>query len=214
MPTPKRSASGLDPLYRTRPAGDAIHRVHQESYGATGFNPTASDGRFRPVWMGPPTARVPVPTMYGAQDVETAIAEGLLRGVDPDKRARRRLFRHEVRGVAYSQLIPSRDLNLVRLNGPGLTRLGLTRADVIDSDKSSYPATAELAQKLHDLPTEPDGILWTSRQNDSAAAMILWGDRVAAPDLQHVGRTILLDREPGLELVRVAALDGGFDFEG
>jgi hypothetical protein len=213
MARPEPPERGLDPLTTTVAAGMPLHRVFQARYGPTGFNPSSASGRFRPLFAGPPDAPAVVPTMYLAADRETALAEGLLRGVD-DRGARRRLFRHEVTGVAYALVTVRRELTLVRLNGPGLGRLGLLRAELIDSDKSAYPWTARWAQALHDLPGAPDGLLWTSRQNDSAAAMIVFGDGVAAADVVALGPAVALDAEPGLDLVRRACEDAGIDFEG
>ena len=105
-------------------------RVFTASRGPTGFNPTASAGRFRPIFTGPPHARIPVPTISAADNVETAIAEGLLRGVD-EGGARRHLFRAEVDGLALSEIVAGRELRLVRLHGIGLTRLRLLRAELI-----------------------------------------------------------------------------------
>lgn len=188
-------------------------RVFTASRGPTGFNPTASAGRFRPIFSGPPENRVPIPTIYAAVDTETAIAEGLLRGVD-DGGARRQLFRAEVDGLALSGVLAVREPRLVRLLGAGLTRLRLLRAELIDSEREAYPWTARWAQALHDQVAAADGLVWTSRQNDSARAMILWGDRVDAGQLAGTGPVVALDRDPGLDLIRQAALDADITFEG
>jgi hypothetical protein len=207
---PEPPPRGLDPLVDPWSAGLPLVRVFTARYGATGFNTTASVGRFRPILT---STGVPVPTMYAAVDTETAIAEGLLRGVD-DAGARRQLFRLEVDGLALCHVLPRRDLRLVRVHGTGLKRLRVLRRELIDSEREAYPWTARWAQALHDQVADADGLVWTSRQNDSAKAAILWGDRVSARDLEPAGPVLALDREPGLDLVRQAALDADVTFEG
>lgn len=187
-------------------------RVFVVDRGELGFNPTTSSGRFRPVFTGPAPGNAVVPTMYTAEDVETAIAEALLRGCDNDG-ARQRLYRLEVDGLACAILQPLRDLQLARLHGAGLKRLGLSRGELIDSDQDAYEWTARWAQALHDHSVNVDGLVWTSRQNDSADALMLWGDRVDERDLRVIAGAVRLDRDPGLDLVRQACLDAGIDFE-
>jgi hypothetical protein len=210
---PEPPDSGLDPLLEPWGARAELKRVFTASYGPVGFNPSASAGRFRPIFSGPPNNRVPIPTLYAAVDTETAIAEGLLRGVDGGG-ARRRLFRIEVDGLALSGVAAARELRLARLHGVGLTRLKLLRTELIDSEQEAYAWTARWAQALHDQVAEADGLVWTSRQNDSARAMILWGDRVGPGELVRVGPVVALDRDPGLDVIRQAALDADITFEG
>ena len=109
-----------------------------------------------------------------------------------------------------------RDLPLARLHGAGLTRLGLLREHVIDCHERDYPYTAEWGQALHDgCGASIAGIAWTSRQNDSSKALMLWGNRVEPnEDLSLVDHPISIDEEPGLELVRLACARAGIDFAG
>jgi hypothetical protein len=44
--------------------------------------------------------------------------------------------------------------------------------------------------------------------------MILWRDRVAVGEVGGVGPAVALDRDPGLDLIRQAALDADITFEG
>ena len=95
MAGPEPPARGLDPLLVSWAAGVELHRVVQARYGATGSNPMSSSGRFRPVYSGAGDARSVVPTIYAGENRETALAEGLLRGVTGGE-IRRRLYRREV----------------------------------------------------------------------------------------------------------------------
>lgn len=157
-----------------------------------------------------------MPTAYAASDVETALAETLLRGVDAlAGGSLPRLYRRQVTGHEMAVLRPNRDLRLARLHGVGLTRLGLLRAELIDAYPPDLAYTAAWAQALHDCPTGLDGLLWTSRQSDSGQAMVLWeGPLEPEVDLEWVGEPLALDSGAGLELVREAAVRAGFAFEG
>lgn len=203
----------LDPAEELWPSGKSVFRLFDRSRDPLEFNPTGSSARFRPIVSAKGAI---VPTAYGGDDEETALAEALLRGVDVlNKGTRRRLFIKDVKGVSLVRLEPKADVRLARLRGQGLTRLGLTRADVIDCESSRYPYTAEWGQAIHDCAGDFAGIVWTSRQNDSGRALMLWGDRIDPPvDLRVVSAPIALDCDPGIDLVRQACAYAGFDFEG
>jgi len=157
-----------------------------------------------------------VPTIYGGLDDETALAEALLRGVTAlAAGGRRRLFRVEVEGLDLVTIASQRELRLVRLHGAGLSRLDLLREDIVDCPESEYDYTADWARSLWGCPKRPHGIAWTSRQNDSGRALMLWGGgRVDSNWLSVVDGPVHLDSEPGLDLVRRACADAGIDFEG
>jgi RES domain len=205
--------TGLDPaLDNSWTEGSRFVRVYERAYGPLNFNPTDVSRRFRPVRDDDDNV---IATAYGAIDVETALAEVLLRGVETLSRGvRRRVYRKQVNGLDLVALTIERDLTLVRLHGLGLQRLGLQRADIIDCDEADYAYTAEWAQALFDCDESVDGIAWTSRQNDSARAAMLWAGRVdPAHDLREHDSVIALDEDPGLELARRACALAGIDFE-
>jgi RES domain len=205
-------AATLKPLLETLPAGHTLIRTYQRTRGPLSFNPTASSARFRPVHDR--TGQI-VATAYLAADEETALAEGVLRGVTALAAGAqpRRLYRAEVEGLAMARLSLLRAMRVARLHGAGLARLGLLRAHVIDCEEADYPYTAAWAQSLWGSPHRPAGIAWTSRQNDSARAYLLWEPRVHGRLLLD-SPEIRLDREPGLDLVRQACVAAGVDFEG
>lgn len=195
------------------PAGKPLVRLFHRDRGALGFNPTPVSSRFRPIHD---RRGAVVPTAYAAADRETAFAEVLLRGVDAVAHDEwPRLYRKEVAGIEMAILLPKRELPLARLHGQGLSRLRVLRTELIDADPPDYPYTAEWAQAIYDCPTDVAGIAWTSRQNDSERAVVLWQGPVdPAADLEPVGDPVPLDREPGIDLVRQACVEAGFDFEG
>lgn len=202
----------LEPVVEAWPVGKPLLRLYERRWGPFGFNPTDASGRFRPVYD---SGRV-VPTAYAADDEETALAEVLLRGVDALSDGRPpRLYRKEVEGIEMVRLLPTREISLARMNGPGLTRLELLRTQLIDLYPPDYAYTAVWAQALYDCPADLAGISWTSRQNDSGRAVVLWqGPLAPEQDLKQDGDVIALDSEPGLELVRQAAVTAGFAFSG
>jgi hypothetical protein len=202
-----------EPAVETIAAGSELVRLYRRRFGPIAFNPNAeAEGRFRPVH----DAAEVVATIYLADDQETALAEVLLRGVDALAAGNRpRLYRRQVLGISMARIEVRRELRLVRLRGQGLTRLGLRREELIMVGPPEYSYTARWAQAFYESPEEFDGIVWTSHQNDSGRALMLWEGRVDPDvDLSALAGSVPLDRDPGLDLVRQAALAAGFSFEG
>ena len=210
---PVARPTDLDPLIERITPGTALIRVHPRERGPLAFNGTSASGRFRAVLDGDGAT---VPTAYAASDIETALAEVVLRGVSGLRRgvARKRLYRVEVADLRLTTLRVRAPLRVVRLHGAGLTRLGVLREHLIDTLESEHEYTAAWANALYGSRARPHGLCWTSRQNDSGRAFMLWATRVPARALDVEGPVIALDREPGLELVRLVCADAGVDFEG
>lgn len=192
--------------------GERLIRIYHRDHGAQGFNPTSSSARFRPVRNAQGEV---VPTAYGAADVETALAETLLRGVDAlSTKSPRRLFVKEVADIEMATMVPKKEIALARFRGQGLTRLKLRRSDVIDCEAKRYPYTAEWGQAVFDCPVDVAGIVWTSKQSDAERAVMLWEGSINPRDLVLDGPVVPLDRGRGLEMVRSACELADFDFEG
>jgi hypothetical protein len=83
-----------------------------------------------------------------------------------------------VTGKVYSQLILSRNLEIVDLSAIPLRKLGISRKDLIECDGTQYPETRAWAEALHAQCPAAEGLTWTSRQADPARAIVLFGDRV------------------------------------
>jgi hypothetical protein len=206
-------ASTVDPLVETLPAGTMLVQVFPRRRGALTFNPSDANGRFRPLSRSDGTVE---PTAYLASDQETALAEAVLRGVtalDADD-VPRRLYRRQLTGLSVVEAVVRRPIRVARLHGAGLVRLGLRRGGVIDCEELDYPYTAAWAQSLWGCRRRPAGISWTSRQNDSGRAIVLWQSRIRDDALAHTGFELELDREPGIDRVRTACVAAGVDFEG
>ena len=78
-----------------------------------------------------------------------------------------------------------------------LRKLGVTRKQLIDTEKDQYPATRQWAEAIHRQCPTVQGLLWVSTQDDSARAVVLFGDRIAAGTLQpdNNARSLLDDGE-------------------
>ncbi len=92
--------------------------------------------------------------------------------------------------LVVSRIRPKRRLQTVDHSAMGLQRLGLHRTDLIDTPVTAYPRTREWAAWFH-TATPAKGLLWTSRQDDAARAVALFGDR-----LPESAFKIEVDREP------------------
>ena len=87
----------------------------------------------------------------------------------------------------HSELKTTAELALVDLRSTALRKLGVERKAIIDTEKDQYPHTRSVAAQIHSQRADAQGLLWTSRQDDSAKAMVLFGDRIADGILEKVG---------------------------
>lgn len=193
---PNRLTNRPTPVRPLRPAlsewakETEIWRCHSPAFGGKTFNPLGpprAGGRFRPILT--PTGQV-IPTLYGANGLEGALAETLLRDV-PLKGSARHLMEAKLRGTRYSVVWPTRTLQLAVLYDPEVGRLGVRAADIGGSLPRDYPWTAEWAQSIHDDEPRADGLIWVPRNHNRALALMLFGDRVAEYDLD-----VVVDSEP------------------
>ncbi|WP_253074159.1 RES family NAD+ phosphorylase [Pseudomonas brassicacearum] len=78
----------------------------------------------------------------------------------------------------HSAVQVSQPLHLVDLSSVPLRKLGVTRKRLIDTEKDQYPATRKWAEAIHRQCPDAQGLYWVSRQDDSARAVVLFGDRI------------------------------------
>lgn len=90
-------------------------------------------------------------------------------------------------GQVHSAVQVSQSLHLVDLSSVPLRKLGVTRKQLIDTEKDQYPATRKWAEAIHRQYPEAQGLCWVSRQDDSARAVVLFGDRIAGGALHSQG---------------------------
>lgn len=209
VPRPPTDVATLDPLLHTWPAGQQFHRCYDIDWGAREFyaGSRTRRGRFHPI--APKGFHLPLPVLYGASDVDGALSETVFHDV-PVRGTKHVPYAMLLHRLVVA-LVPRRDLTLVDLTSPGLRRLELTHRELIDSDPRSYRTTAWWAQTLHDHPTQPDGLLWVSRQHNTSRALMLFGDRVPLEDLTAAPDAVplTLGAGEGLAAVCLAANRAG-----
>ena len=188
-----------EPLDRPWPAGAEIIRCYDSEYGSTEFNPGPSSARFRPIYDG----GVIVPTIYGSNLEDGALSETVFHSV-PVRVAPGRKKQMEERTLTpklMTSIVCEHELKLIKLTGTGLGGIGVTHAELIESSSKQYAATAEWAQALYDAVPNAHGMVWRSRQNNDAEAVVIWGTRVERKHLHNHSSN------PPLALAHGAGLD-------
>ena len=102
-------------------------------------------------------------------------------------------------------LKPSAALHLVDLTTGGLRRLGLARAEVIDSDPVHFPGTRQLSAWLFENKPDAQGICWTCRQNDEGRAVLLFAPRLGSVKLAVATEDEIFIDEPHLDALLTLA---------
>lgn len=209
-PPPERP----DVTLLTWPRGTPIHRIHLADYGADQFNPgLRGNARFSPIRT---RTDAPIPTLYGGTSFDGAAMETVFHDV-PFAPGLKTLDRRRLRGQVHSVLVPQQDLRLVDLGNVALRRLGVSRVQLIETEKSGYPATRRWAEAIHAAHPDVQGLCWVSRQHDREQALMLYGDRVPPGALapQGASSSLLEDAALHARLVDLAdrlgvwLIDGG-----
>jgi hypothetical protein len=161
------------------PKGQKIHRVHRDIYspvaGVVKFNASAvGNARFSPI--RDPAGNI-IPTIYAGTTYECALMESVFHDVpltagptsfDPDA----------LNPMVYSELEVTQDLLLIDLTAIGLRFFGLQNTDLIDTPAADYSSTRAWAEILYRENVDALGLYWTSRQDNRAQAIMLFGTRV------------------------------------
>jgi len=100
-------------------------------------------------------------------------------------------------GRSHSSLRFRTDLTVIDLSTISLRRLGISRSELIDTDASQYDETREWAVALHEQYPPAQGLKWTSRQDDTATALVLFGDRVDGSAFELTGGPVSLLQPDG-----------------
>jgi len=171
----------FDPLWEPLAAGSRIFRVHEPRFpngtanDATVFNP-GYGSPLRWSFFGDPV----VPVHYSAASPEAAVHESILQDAGPHAHLSRVSWIRKV----LTPLHTTRELRLAQLHSDGLRRLGVHARDLTDTDSDQYSFTVKWALAAHRAGA--DGVVWMSRQLNSVRAYCLFGDRLAASDLDPV----------------------------
>ncbi|UXJ50095.1 RES family NAD+ phosphorylase [Pseudomonas citronellolis] len=196
LPSPP---AALDASWVTWPAERPIHRIHQDRFEGVEFNPgLKGNARFSPIQDAD---EKPISTLYGGSTFDCAAMETVFHDV-PHTAGTKIYDKGKLMNQLHSQLVPTQPLQLVDLRSVALRKLGVTRKQLIDTEKDQYPKTRSWAVALHDQCPDAQGLLWTSRQDDSAQAIMLFGDRVKPGVLEQCDDSLsLVAHEPTYDAV-------------
>lgn len=171
-----------------------IHRIHPDAYKAEQFNPGPNgNARFSPIFDAMGTS---IATIYGGTTFECAAMETVFHDV-PFTSGLKTVAKRKLRKHHFSQVTPAIDLILADLSNKALRKLGVPRGELIDTEKDLYPQTRKWAEAIHAQCADVHGLCWVSRQDDTARAIILFGDRLPLTPLSGV--------TPSVDIVRDAA---------
>lgn len=163
------------------PKGQLLHRVHQDKYSAVQFNPgMQGNARFSPIQDDKGKA---ISTLYGGTSRDCAMMETIFHDV-PYAAGFKSYDKKKLLAQMHSMLQLNAPLTLVDLASVSLRKLGVTRKQLIDTEKDQYPATRLWAAAIYQQCPQAQGLCWVSRQDDSARAVMLFGDRIAKNGLK------------------------------
>lgn len=161
-------------------AGATFIRVHDPALDGNVFNPCKGGiTRFAPLSL--PSGDC-LPTLYAADDYESALFETVFHDVAFDARPAY-VALPRLTSRAYSRIVIERDLVLANLREADLNHMGLTRGLLVDTLADQYPRTGRWAEGFHRKDPRVAGLAWTSRRCDPQSAYVFFGDRIAATDV-------------------------------
>lgn len=179
-------------------AGTDLTRMHDMRFGGASFNPGYGRSRFAPFQD---VDGKTVPTAYAGSTFACATFEYIFHDIDPAA-SFKTVPMSTLAGIGVSLLSLRRPIKLAALFEIDLNKLGLTRGQLIDTPPSTYGDTVDWARAIHGSSSAIDGIVWTSRKFDPDLALILFGDRVGAGDLELLASSRLTDDPVHLARVR------------
>jgi RES domain len=157
---------------------------------ANAFNAsTAGSARFSPLIK--PSGEV-IPTVYAGTTFDCALMETVFHDVPFAAGPKMLSKAKHVEGRSGSSLRLIVDLALIDLSTISLRKLGISRAELIDTDGSHYGETRRWALALYEQCPGAQGMKWTSRQDDTATTLVLFGDRCDSSVLEAIDGPISL----------------------
>ena len=174
QPAPAAADIAGGALIEVWSAGTPICRAHPHTFGSAQLDERPNANlRFSTIHY---RGRV-VPVAYGGQDDHAAASETIFHTVDTPTGAirPRRVYVAKYFAWQWSTIHPTRDLHLVRLDDVGLTALGTTRDDLIETGRPSYPTTQSWAEAIAEALPTIDGMWWYSRQDPTRKAVLVFG---------------------------------------
>lgn len=121
--------------------GQVLHRVHQDQYRADQFNPgTRGNARFSPIQND---QGQPIPTLYAGTTMDCALMETVFH--DMSHTAGFKTFdKGKLAGQVHSTVEVAQPLKVVDLASVPLRKLGVTRKQLIDTEKDPVPSYAQM----------------------------------------------------------------------
>lgn len=162
-----------------------MHRIHEDKYEADAFNPGKGWARFSPIKDGDGKQ---IPTLYAGTTFECAVMETVFHNV-PFEPGLKPVPKKDAVNRVHSQLTSKSPLKLADLTSIGLRKIGVKKLHLIETDGDQYSATQGWAEAIYVQHADVQGLFWTSRQNDQAQAIMLFGDRVIPGTLQVVAES-------------------------
>jgi len=189
------------------PAGTVMHRIFPVAYQSTQFNPgQRGNARFSPFTDA---AGNLIPTLYAGSTFECAAMETVFHDV-PYAPGLKTMAKGKLEDHLHAEVRIKVELTLIDLTNKALRKLGVTRTQLIETEKDQYPVTRLWAQAIHSQYPEAQGLYWVSRQDDTAVAIVLFGDRVPAGAINQEGqvRNLLDDEAAYNDLLDLADVIG------
>lgn len=166
-----------------------VHRVHSERFLPSEFNLSFhGNSRFSPIKS---SCGGCVPVLYAGSSRDCVLMETVFHDV-PYLPGYKTLDLARLDMKSHTILALQHTLQLVDLRSIALHKLGISRAELIDCEKAHYPRTRAWAQAIYQQCPQAQGLLWTSRRDDSAQAYMLFGDRVPADALRVASDSLSL----------------------
>lgn len=164
--------------------GGVFHRVHSEQFGAAQFNPgPRGNARFSPIKDA--NGRQ-IPTIYAGATFDCALMETVFHDV-PFQAGMKTFDKNKLHDQRHSSIALSDEIVVAALFSTTLRSLGVPRNRLIDTEKDTYPDTRKWAEAIHATCPDVHGLAWTSRQDDRAMALVLFGDRVRVGAVRAIG---------------------------
>ena len=181
-------------------AGRRLYRIHRKDYGPLQFNSGTEGrpGRFHPIEDR--RGRL-IPTLYAADRIDGALSETVFHNVV----AGGFVLRAELATRFLSRIDLARDIKIANLSGHGLRKLGLKRSQLLECESLHYAETARWAAAIYRSDDSLDGMVWVSRQFDTARAMLAYGGRLDQDDFVVRGEPESLDEGKVYRRIQMAA---------
>jgi hypothetical protein len=187
--------------------GRTVFRVHRSIYKADQYNDSRKgDARFSPLIDA--TRNEVIPTLYAGTTFDCALMETVFHDVPYQAGLKTLSKAKHIEGVLCTAISLTDDLCLVDLSSVALHKLGVAPSDLTQTEAAYYPASREWALALYEQNPTAQGLIWTSRRDDRAQVVLLFGDRVRS-GLFHVAEAafplLLPDGSAGMEVLNLAA---------